>query len=75
MNPTMYKARKGGLYWKATKNNMCIDISSPSYKTFILNTSVDLVEAWRLKVEIFEEGEGGMFCPRRYYSREFDFQF
>merc|ERR1712066_791733 len=56
VNPTTYKARKGGLYWKATKNNMALDISSPTYKTFILNSSVDLVGAWKMRIELFEEG-------------------
>lgn len=24
LHPSSYRARKGGLYWKATKNNMCL---------------------------------------------------
>jgi len=53
-NP-MFRQRKGGLYWKRTKNNMCLDISSPSYKTFVLNSNCNLVTSWKLKVELFEE--------------------
>ncbi|CAD7941466.1 unnamed protein product [Amoebophrya sp. A25] len=56
VNPATYKARKGGLYWKATKNNMALDISSPNYKTFVLNSSCDLVQAWKMRIELFEEG-------------------
>lgn len=35
---------------------MCLDISSPTYKTFVLNSSCDVVEAWKLRIELFEEG-------------------
>jgi len=39
-----FRQRKGGLYWRRTKNNMCIDIGSPSLKTYLLNTSCAFIE-------------------------------
>jgi len=51
-----FNQRKGGLYWKTTKNNMCLDIGSTHMKTFVLNCPCQLVESWKLKIELFDEG-------------------
>jgi len=54
-NP-QFRQRKGGLYWKVTKNNMCMDLSGDGFRTYLLNTSCDLIAKWKLKVELYQEG-------------------
>lgn len=52
----MFRPRKGGLYWTATKNNVCMDLAHDAYRTFVCSASCDLVRQWRLQVDKFEEG-------------------
>ena len=45
----MFRPRKGGLYWTATKNNVCMDLAHDQYRTFVCSASCDLVRQWRLQ--------------------------
>ena len=54
--PVAFRQRRGGLYWKSTKNNMCMELGGNHLQTFILNSPCDLVHSWKLKVELFDGG-------------------
>ena len=54
--PVAFRQRRGGLYWKSTKNNMCMELGGNQLQTFILNSPCDLVHSWKLKVELFDGG-------------------
>ena len=45
----LFRPRKGGLYWTATKNNVCMDLAHDAYRTFVCSASCDLVRQWRLQ--------------------------